>query len=112
MDTTTAFFNGYINRGKELMVFDWEKAAMIIKEKQPIVVRAGLMNDWECTGGTIYENGEPVNKDDTYTYLASTWAVPEIEVDGEVSSCFKMESETPNWDAKTYWPAEALVILD
>lgn len=32
MDTLLAFEMGRANRGKELMVFDWDKAATIIKE--------------------------------------------------------------------------------
>lgn len=33
MDTLTAFRIGEANRGKEEMVFDWDKAATIIKER-------------------------------------------------------------------------------
>jgi hypothetical protein len=70
MDSWSAFAKGEANRGKELMVFDWVKAAKLIKERKPIIASAGLCSDWEWTGGTIYENGKPVKKEDTYTYLA------------------------------------------
>ena len=111
MDSMSAFAMGAANAHRELMVFDWERAAQIIKERKPSRVEAGLRGDWEWTGGAIYANRAPVPKGDTYTYLASTWAVPEIDVDGKVSPCFRMQSETPNWDADTYWPEEALQIL-
>ena len=109
MDTFMAFVMGNANRGKELMVFDWDKAARLIKKRNPEHASAGLRSDWECTGGTIYENGKPVMDD--YTYLASTWAVPEIDIDGEVIDCYRMENEVPGWSAKTKWPKSALDIL-
>lgn len=92
-----------------IMVFDWDKAARLINDKHPQYVEAGLRGAWECTGGTIYENGEPVM--DSYTYLASTWAVPEIHLNGEYIDCYKMQSETPGWDGDTKWAQSALDIL-
>ena len=109
MDTLSAFIMGDLNRGKEMMVFDWEKAARLIRERKPKCASAGLRSDWEYTGGKIYEDGKPVMDD--YTYLASTWAVPEIDIDGEVIDCYRMENEVPGWSAKTKWPKSALDIL-
>lgn len=109
MDITMAFAMGAANRGKEMKVFDWDKAARLIVEHKPNVASAGLGGDWEWTGGTIYENGKPDKK--SYTYLASTWATPEIELDGELFDCYVMESKT-EWDAHTKWPKSALAILD
>lgn len=43
MKDALAFAMGMMNRGKEPMVFDWDKAARIIKEKQPIVLRLGYV---------------------------------------------------------------------
>lgn len=112
MDTMSAFARGEANRGKELMVFDWEEAARLIKKRQPQEANAGLAGDWEWTGGSIWRGGKPVPQDDTYTYLASTWATPELDMDGVVVDCFKMQSETPGWDSGTYWPQEALNIIN
>lgn len=109
MDTLSAFVNGAANLGKESMVFDWDKAARLIAERKPNVASAGLQSDWEWTGGQIYSDGQPTTDD--YTYLASTWATPEIDIDGEVFDCFKMESETDGWGSDTKWPASALAIL-
>ena len=106
-----AFAIGEANRGKELMVFDWDKAAQLIRETNPQMASAGLKSDWEYTGGPIYCEGQPVPEDDTYTYLASTWATPELDMDGNVMDCYKMQSETPDWDSDTYWPESALKIL-
>lgn len=93
-------------------VFDWTKAARLIKEKKPELVEAGLNGDFECTGGRIYEGGKLVPKDETYTYLASCWAIPTIVLDGVDEPCFYREDEEPrDWDANTYWPEEARKIL-
>ena len=109
MDTMAAFFMGEMNRNKELMVFDWDKAARLIAEKKPKVASAGLRGDWEYTGGCIYAAGEPIK--DCYTYLASTWAVPELSLDGWSIECYRMQHEVPEWNAVTVWPDSALAIL-
>ena len=109
MNTLIAFAMGEANRGKEKMVFDWNTAEMLIREKRPEIARAGLCGDWEYTGGTIYKGGKPVK--DTYTYLASTWAVPELNMDREIVECYRMQHEVPQWDENTKWPYSALTIL-
>jgi hypothetical protein len=92
-----------------LRVFDWEKAARLIVERKPELASAGLQDDWDWTGGVIARNGDPVR--DSYTYLASMWAIPEIGLDGELIDCWKYKDETPGWDSHTKWPPEALAIL-
>ena len=42
MNTWAAFAMGEANRGKELMVFDWDKAARLIKERKPECAYAGV----------------------------------------------------------------------
>lgn len=111
MDSFQAFAMGEANRHKEIMVFDWEKAARLIRERSARNASAGLRGDWEWTGGTIFRDGKPVSKDDTYVYLASTWATPELEIDGEIIACYRMASQTPGWGSDTYWPKEAMAIL-
>lgn len=112
MNSIQAAMMGEINRGKEPMVFDWDKAAQLIKDRNAKNASAGLSNDWEWTGGDIYRDGAIVSRDDTYTYLSSTWATPEIEIDGELIDCFKMKGKTPGWDYDTYWPESARKILE
>lgn len=109
MNTLQAFINGERNRHREAMVFDWDKAARLIKEHKAKNASAGLSGDWEYTGGEIYGDYKPIYN--SYTYLASTWATPELEIDGETFDCYKMQSETPNWDSGTKWPQSALDIL-
>jgi hypothetical protein len=120
MDSLSAFALGQANRGNPARVFDWKKAAELIRDTNPIVASAGLSGDWEYTGGKIFEDGQPVPSGDTYTYLASTWATPELDLDGETIDCWIWEYDSPGWDAKkkqggwdsgTYWPPEALAIL-
>jgi len=113
MDTLTAFAMGEANRGNPSMVFDWAKAARLIREQSfagPVDASAGLKGDWEYTGGAIFRNGSVIPRGQTYTYLASTWAVPELDINGEVYECYVREDKT-EWGSDTYWPAEALKIL-
>jgi len=109
MESGEAFAMGRANRGKPLMVFDWDKAARLIVKKGADEAEAGLTSDWEWTGGLIFRKGLPDKE--SYTYLASTWATPQLLIDGEYIDCFKMQSETPNWGAETKWPDSALEIL-
>lgn len=111
MDSISAFAMGEASRGNESKVFDWDKAARLIRERKPNIASAGLESDWEFTGGDIYKDGDIVKEGDTYVYLASTWATPEISLDGDIVECYKMQSKTPNWGADTYWPESALKIL-
>lgn len=113
MDTATAISIGMMNAGKEQMVFDWDEAARIIKTRQNETADAGLKSDYEWTAGTIFRNGKPVKN--SYTYLASTWAVPMLifnfgTEDMEEIPCYKMKHET-KYDAHTKWPESALAIL-
>ena len=109
MDTMECMMMGIMNRGCPRRIFDWKKAAEIIRDEKPSHVGAGIEGDWEYTGGTIYRDGEIV--EDSYTYLSSTWAKPQICVDGDFRDCFLMEGET-EWNKGTKWPDEAKAILD
>ena len=109
MDTFSAFARGEASRGKPSMVFDWLKAAKLIRERKPKEAQAGLRGDWEYTGGVIFRNGKPVKTE--YTYLASTWAVPELDLDGEMIPCFIMEGPDHDWTSSTKWPRVALAAL-
>ena len=110
MENTLAFAMGEANRHKELMVFDWDKAARLIKEKGAQEASAGLFGDWEWTGGDILTEGKP-NLDD-YTFLASTWATPELEIDGEKIPCFIYQNDNCKWDSGTKWPESSLKLLN
>jgi hypothetical protein len=110
MNSLAAFAMGEMNRHREQMVFDWDMAAEIIRNTGATFAAAGLRGDWEYTGGAIYEDGKPLKKCDTF--LASTWATPELYVNGEYIDCYRMKSETPGWDYDTKWPASALAILE
>ena len=112
MDTMKAFMMGRLSKGRELKVFDWVEAVELIKEHGATSASAGLSGDWEYTGGHILQDGKPVPAEDAYTSLASTWATPQIEIDGELYDCYTMRSIRPEWDSDTYWPEEALELLN
>lgn len=111
MNTARAFAMGELTRGQEPKVFDWDKAAEILVARGAKTARAGLSEDLEWTSGTILYEGKIVPKNETYTYLASTWAVPVLIIDEEEIACFRMKSET-GWTADTYWPESARKILN
>ena len=96
-------------------VFDWKKAAEIIKERRPSRADAGLSEDWSFTSGTIYENGSIVK--DSYTFLSSSWATPVIclyfnDSDGFTEiDCYQDQSKCDYYFG-TKWPQEAIDILE
>lgn len=111
MKTSSAFAMGDANRDREYMIFDWDEAARRIKRSGTLEASAGLRNDWEYTGGDILRKGNPVKEGETYTFLASTWAAPELDLGEGPEKCYLMASET-DWDEKTLWPPSALLILN
>lgn len=110
MDYAEAIRRGIEARanGNKSKVFDWDKAARIIKEKGVKTAGAGLQGDLEWTGGKIFRDGKPLFK--TYTYLASVWATPILIIDDEEIPCFIYGDET-DWGASTLWPESALKII-
>ena len=110
MNTLEAFARGRASQEQPLRVFDWDKPAQLIYDRRPTRARAGLSEDWEWTGDTIYEDGK-ISKA-ALTHLESTWAIPELEVDGEIQDCWVWKKDHPEWNAKTYWPDSARKILN
>lgn len=94
---------------KEMMVFDWNKAARLIRDRNPKSASAGLDGDLGHAGGEIYRSGEII--EDKYTYLASTWATPMLKLDGGRYECYLMQSEAPYCAEDTKWPKSARRIL-
>ena len=113
MDTMDAFQRNLDakSRGAEQMVFDWDRAARRIVETGCRSAYAGLCGDWEWTGGEILRDGKPLKREETYTFLASNHATPELEIDGVKEDCFLMSSQSDDWGSETFWPASALAIL-
>ena len=98
-------------RGGVGKVFDWDKAARRILETQAFNASAGLAGDWGCTSGEIWRDGKPVPQEDTYIYLASPWATPELDIDGNIEDCWIAADQT-EWNSGTYWPDSALAIIN
>lgn len=94
--------------------FDWDKAAEIIKEKQPDMAEAGLAEDWWWTAGPIYRDGKPIDaeEEEVYTWLTSYWATPVIRLNGdEVIECSAPVEKTQDAEDE-FWPETALEILN
>lgn len=98
-----------INESKNGKVFDWDKAAKIIKERKLETASAGMAEDWFWTGTTIYENSRPVKNN--YTCLASSWATPVLRFDSEEIVCYQPKGYH-GWNEDTRWPKSALEILN
>jgi hypothetical protein len=106
--------------GAKFRVFDWNKAATLIHDREPKRARAGLARDMENTAGVIYKNGETFNgidASDYGCYLASNWAVPVLELDGKEIDCWIWEFNEGgdyghDWNEYTRWPQSALDILN
>lgn len=105
------------SKGNTQKAFDWDKAAQIIREKlkthPDLKAEAGLQEDWDYTGGIIFEDGKPTNRN--YTYLSSNWAKPTLilEWDGEEQEeieCSCEQNERFNSDTK--WDKVSLAILE
>jgi hypothetical protein len=89
-------------------VFDWIKAAQLIRDRQPSEAVAGLSEDMSWTAGTIYLNGNIVS--DSYLYLASDWATPVVVLDGEEIECYTVMPARLAYD-RPVWSEEARQIL-
>lgn len=94
-----------------MMVFDWNKAASLIREARATNASAGLAGDWEFTGGPILEDGEPVDPEFTSLWLSSFWAEPQLMLEGELVECWLLAEDSPGWAEDTYWPDSARAIL-
>lgn len=122
--STIGFAEGFLgvnaqvarSQGAAIKAFDWDQAAMKIKEayaQHPdLVAEAGLEGDWAYTGGVIFESGLATNGH--YTYLASNWAAPTLilswdGVEKESIECSCPESD--RFNSETKWDTESLTIL-
>ncbi len=94
----------------KIKVFDWNKAAFLIKVQKTKIASAGLEDDWEWTGGIIFD-GRPLLAGESYTFLASNHATPQIVIDDVEYDCWCYQSEHPEWHSGTRWPQSALDIL-
>jgi hypothetical protein len=102
--------------GKTQMVFDWDKAAELIKthlDKKDLNCEAGLQGDWSYTGGCIFENNKPTSEG--YTYLSSNWAVPTLIISFDGEEQFELEcyttDETTRFDSDSKWDDISLKLL-
>lgn len=115
-ESSLTFIDGFLGlnavaaaaQGKKGKAFDWNKAAKIIienlSEHPDLKAEAGLQGDWDYTGGTIFENGNPTNTE--HTYLMSNWAVPTLILswegnEQETIDCYEEQgkfNEYSKWD--------------
>jgi hypothetical protein len=102
-----------ILEGNRPRVLDWEKVARyIIEIGGNCVVYAGIQEDWDNTGGIIYDHGEVVHNE---AYTTSIWGTPTIVVyiEGrnkriDADSIFYKEANEHIHD----WTAESIAILE
>ena len=109
MNTMEAFMMAEENQGNESRIFDWERAASLIRKHKPRIAEAGLDEDWSYTSGVIWEDEKPIR--DENCYLKSVWATPVLYLDAAKIPCWRMAPQAPGWAACTLWPDSALNIL-
>ncbi len=114
--------SGYLARLRDLVVFDWDKAAKLIAEYATTCeVYAGIVesdpSSWRSTKQLIFQ-GKPVVKYGIFVVHAQ-YGVPTIEINGELTPCFIPAHQIPeSWMANissvfdVVWPATSLAILD
>ena len=113
-DTMSVFARGEaaIKDGAKRRVFDWVEAAHILKQRNPGSAVAGLQDDMELTSRYIWKDGKPYLECDDYPYLASNWTIPLLVINNEELPCWLYIDKSPGWNANTYWPQEALDIIN
>lgn len=103
----------------EHWVFDWDKAARIIRDRKPLSADAGLERDWLNVAVEIYRSGKIIEYDEKTMFMgyrASMWDVPLLRLyfsdkHTENYVCYVTESQT-EWDADTWWPQSARDIME
>ena len=58
---------------------DWEHAKRICEKYPGCTISAGLDEDWDCTGGVIFDGKNYVTSD--YVFVSSFWATPVVKVE-------------------------------
>ena len=101
-----------------LMVFDWEKAAEIIKESSATYAEAGLLYDLTATVSAIFEEGKPVIDHKAYTFSCRDVPVLIVGDNEHIFKCAKYlkPEECPDSARIAHqkfnrWTACALAIL-
>ena len=110
-DACSVLVNEAIDNGGVAKVFNWIKAANIIKENPEKTWYAGLLEDWYWTSDIIWKNGHTTDCDELYPY--SIWATPILMStdNSEFIECWVPADEV-DWDDDTKWPEEALNIIN
>lgn len=79
-----------------MKTLDWSKLEAFIKEREPVEVDAGIIDDWFWTAATVYKDGEWQDRD--RAYVTSSWATPGFKAtmrNGDVVEVISHREETP-----------------
>lgn len=79
---------------------NWKKVQQIVDKNPNSVIYAGLQEDWNNTSGLIFARGEYY---DGYVYVASSWATPIVDVDGEEIECWTYEKTKEGSGRPSWW---------
>lgn len=80
---------------------DWEKAKKLVEEHPNSVIQAGLLEDWSNTSGLIAADGKYCA--DSYVFVASKWATPIVDIDGEEIECWEYAKKTNDCSKRPKW---------
>ena len=94
------------------MVFDWEKAAEVLRERQPVAASVSFIGKHERTEPVlIYRDGEPTPDPRTFCPY-DAFDKPTLLIDGDEIECFRLENTITTWAIDEYWPESARRILN
>ena len=98
-----------------LKVFDWYKAAQLTRYLGATRATAALQGDWERPEAVveILRDGKPAFWTALeFDLLASRSSTPELNIDGRIFACYRLQRNTLGWHGKTCWPIRALEIFE
>lgn len=111
VDPFDIFVNGFRHEKNERRVFDWNKAARVLRDRDETTCKACIIEDYNETVGFILVDGRPAI-DHPLPYLSSCWGTPCLVFEnGDSMPCWIPQSESPDWTGYTYWPESARNIL-
>lgn len=97
-------------RGLDSYMFDYVKAAHLIKEyAHDKTVKAGLNGDFNNTSRIVYGGGKICQS--SFVYTVSLWGVPTLAFDNWMVECYNIRSGPEGKDWEGFWPPETMEIL-
>lgn len=79
-----------------MKTLDWEKLEEFVRDRDPVEVDAGIIDDWFWTAATVYRNGEWLDRDEAWVLTA--WGDPGFKAEmknGDIIEVYASKEATP-----------------